>query len=406
MNRLPLLLFLLLLSGLLAGAPARAQSAAKSKAKSDTKATPKAKRTTTENSSSSPSTASTDSLALKAAAVAAAKTRAAALAAQSKVLRQAKQLELERRYESAWQVLQRLDSANTIPAVVLQKANLALNYYTATQDLTRFAFRNLKLTDPAPDSLRMLNQDTARHAFAVRKVLERLRRQDPDNYRLARALGDYFYAVQQCDCAEQRLGEDEVFRRTILAYEEAHAHGQGDYISYFALGYAYQRLGRFEASLPPFERSLELRPNNPTVHLNLAFVLLELRDLEKARYHARSAQFLFPDAHHKEDAGFLMNQIEERIAQAQMAREAPPAPAETPAETPDKPAAAPETPEPEKTEPVKPATEKTPPDQEKAAESSKDTLPKKPAIKKTKDTKKSEPAKPTTKKAATPQETK
>ena len=89
-------------------------------------------------------------------------------------------------------------------------------------------------------------------------------------------------------------------------YEEAHAHGQGDYLSYFALGYAYQRLGRFQESLPPFERSLELRPNNPTAHLNLAFVLLELRDLEKARYHARSAQCLFPDAHHKEDAGFLL----------------------------------------------------------------------------------------------------
>lgn len=387
MNRLPLLSLLLLLSGLLAGAPARAQSAARSRAQSDTKATATAKTTTTKTTSSSPSTAATDSLALKAASTAAAKARVAALAAQNKVLRQAKQLELERRYESAWQVLQRLDSANTIPAVVGQKANLALNYYSATEGLTRFAFRNLKLTDPAPDSLRMLNQDTARHVFAVRQVLERLRRQDPDNYRLARALGDYFYAVQQCDCAEQRLGEDEVFRRTILAYEEAHAHGQGDYVSYFALGYAYQRLGRFKESLPAFERSLELRPDNPTVHLNLAFVLLELRDLEKARYHARSSQFLFPDAHHKEDAGFLMAQIEERIAQAQTPEVTAPAPEETPAEALKKPEAAPTTPEPVKPEPVKPE-------------------PVKPAVKKTTDPKKSEPAKPATKKAATLQKTK
>ena len=288
MNRL--LLFLLLLGSLLLVGRAQAQTA--------------------ETAAPAP-----DSVALKTAAAAAAKARAAMLANQSKALRQARQLVLARRYESAWQLLQQLDSANIEPAVVIQKADLALNYYTATDGLTRFAFRDLKLTDLAPDSLRMLNQDTARHAFAVRKVLERLRRKYPDNYRLARALGDYFYTVQQCDCAEQRLGEDEVFRRTISAYQEAHDHGQGDYISYFALGYAYQRLGRFQESLAPFQRSLELRPNNPTTHLNLAFVMLELRDLEKARYHARSAQFLFSDAHHKEDAEFLMKEIEERIQQ-------------------------------------------------------------------------------------------
>ncbi|MBT9392155.1 tetratricopeptide repeat protein [Hymenobacter sp. NST-14] len=373
MNRLPLLLFLLLPSAL----PARAQSATVPAARSPAPVT----------------MATSDSVASQAAA----KVRAATLATQRQGLRQARQLELDRRYESAWQLLQRLDSTNTNPAVVVQKASLALNYYTATEGLTRFAFRNLRLTDPAPDSLRLLNQDTARHRFAVRQVLERLRRQHPDNYRLARALGDYFYAVQQCDCAEQGLGEDEVFRRTILAYQEAHAHGQGDYVSYFALGYAYQRLGQFEESLPPFERSLQLRPNNPTVHLNLAFVLLELRDLEKARYHARSAQFLFPDAPHKEDAGFLMAQIEERIAQAQPTKEAAPASAEAP----EKPAAAPATPEPAKTESVKPAAEKTPPAPEKSVETSEVNPPKKPASKKAKDKKKSEPAKPAADKAAT-----
>ncbi len=252
-------------------------------------------------------------------------------AARAATLRRARQLELERRYESAWQLLSQLDPTNLDPAVAMQKANLALNYYTATHELTRFAFRDLKLTDLPPDSLRQIGQDSLRYRFAVRAVLDRLQRQHPDNYRLARALGDYYYTVQQCACAEQDTGEDEVFLRTITEYEQAHAHGQGDYLSYFALGYAYQRLGRFRQSLPPFERSLELRYNNPTTHLNLAFVLLELRDLEKARFHARNAQRLFPDAHHKEDAGFLLQQIEQRIRQTSPAKADP----ETPAATPD-----------------------------------------------------------------------
>lgn len=261
--------------------------------------------------------------------------------APAATLRQARQLVLERRYDSAWRLLAQLDPHNTNPAVAIEKADLALRYYTATDQLTRFAFRDLKLLDLAPDSLRQLGHDSLRYQFEVRQVLEQMQRRYPENYRLARALGDYYYTVQQCDCAEQRIGEDEVFLRTITEYQQAHAHGQGDYLSYFALGYAYQRLGRFQASVAPFERSLELRPRNPTAHLNLAFVMLELRELEKARDHARRAQQYFPDAHHKEDAGFLLKEIEERIRQtspagsgepaapAVPAAELPPAPTDT-----------------------------------------------------------------------------
>lgn len=256
-------------------------------------------------------------------------------------LRQARELVLARRYNSAWLLLAQLDPRNLDPAVAIEKADLALRYYTATEQLARFAFRDLKLLDLPPDSLRQLSPpDSLRYRFAVRQVLERLQRRYPDNYRLARALGDYYYTVQQCDCAEQRLGEDEVFLRTITEYRQAHAHGQGDYLSYFALGYALQRLGRFEASVAPFERSLALRPRNPTAHLNLAFVQLELRELEPARDHARLAQQYFTNSRSQDDAGFLLKEIEERIRQttpeapaAAPAPEATPAPAETPAPT-------------------------------------------------------------------------
>jgi tetratricopeptide (TPR) repeat protein len=253
--------------------------------------------------------------ALLAGPAAAQTARATSAAAEATALRRARQLVLERRYESAWQLLALTDPTNANPAVTLQKADLALNYYVATDELRHFAFRNLKLLDLSLDSLRQLGQDTARLAFPVRQVLERLQTRFPDNYKLSRALGDYYFTVQQCDCAEQELGEDEVFRRTIQYYQEAHTHGQGDYLSYFALGYAYQRLGRFQESLAPFERALQLRPTYATAHLNLAFVLLELKELEKAREHARRAVSLFPDAPHKEDATFLLGQIEERMKQ-------------------------------------------------------------------------------------------
>ncbi|NVO30938.1 tetratricopeptide repeat protein [Hymenobacter lapidiphilus] len=312
---------------------------------------------------------------------------------QAATLRQARQLVLERRYNSAWQLLARLDPRNADPAVVIEKADLALRYYTNTDQLRRFAFRDLKLLDLAPDSLRQLGLDSLRYRFAVRQVLERLQRRYPANYRLSRALGDYYYTVQQCDCAETGIGEDEVFLRTITEYQQAHAHGQGDYLSYFALGYAYQRLGRFQASLAPFERSLQLRPRNPTVHLNMAFVLLELRELEKARKQAQLAQQFFPDAHRKEDAGFLLKEIEERIRQTSPGAPTAPAAADTTRADPPTEALPPPTNadaaedeptpeeqpkvEPKKTEPTQAQLQKTEP--AKNGKSSKDKGPKKAA---------------------------
>ncbi|GAB3302029.1 hypothetical protein GCM10027348_28250 [Hymenobacter tenuis] len=243
-------------------------------------------------------------------------TAAAEAAAQATGLRRANQLVLERRYESAWKLLKFLDQMNVEPAVALKKTEVALNYHIGTEGLTYFAFRDLSLLAPSIDSLRQLGKDSVRYTFPVRRVLETLKQKYPDNYKLDRALGDYYFAVQQCDCAEPDLGEDEVFQRTVQHYQQAHEHGQGDYLSYFALGYAYQRLGQFKESLAPFERSIQLRKNYPTSHLNLAFVYLELKEFEKAQTHARRAVELYDDKHHKDDAAFLLSEIEARLKSA------------------------------------------------------------------------------------------
>ncbi|SNC76819.1 Tetratricopeptide repeat-containing protein [Hymenobacter gelipurpurascens] len=258
---------------------------------------------------------------LLAPAVGLAQTKAATeAAALATALRKANDLVLERRYESAWKLLKITDQMNVEPAVALKKTEVALNYHVGTNELKRFAFRDLPLLAPSLDSLRQLGKDSIRYSFPVRRVLEKLKNRYPDNYKLDRALGDYYFAVQQCDCAEEDLGEDEVFKRTIKHYQEAHDHGQGDYLSYYALGYAYQRLGRFKESLVPFERSIQLRKNYPTSHLNVAFVYLELKEFEQARNHARQALELFPDKPHKDDAAFLLSEIEERMKSSSAAK--------------------------------------------------------------------------------------
>lgn len=228
------------------------------------------------------------------------------------ILQKADALVGERKYASAFRVLQQYDPRNERPAVVLQKEDIALRYYVSHSQYRRFGFKDLQLTDNI-EQYRSTDSTYSTVPFPLGRALRALKERYPNDYKLDRGLGDYYFAVQQCNCAEPSKTEDELFPLIIQYYDVAHEHGYGDYSSYFAQGYSYQRLGKFQESVPPFLRSIELRKNYPEARLNLAFVYLELKEFEKAREQAQMAVALFPDEQHKSDANFLLQSIEERI---------------------------------------------------------------------------------------------
>ncbi|MBC6991798.1 tetratricopeptide repeat protein [Hymenobacter sp. BT491] len=228
------------------------------------------------------------------------------------VLRKADDLVAEKKYESAFKLLNDYDPKNAQPAVALKKEEIVLNYSIASSNYRSFTFKDLSTLESLEENQEHEAPGT-RYRFRVRAVLDSLKQKYPDNYKLDRGLGDYYYAVQQCDCAEKKKTEDELFPLMIKHYEEAHKHAYGDYKSYFVVGYAKQRLGQFKQSVPYFLHSIELKKDFPTAHLNLAFVYLELKQYEKARTEAQLAVDQFPDEAHKSDASFLLSKIEERI---------------------------------------------------------------------------------------------
>lgn len=252
---------------------------------------------------------------------------AAAAQAQTNIaiLQKADALVGERKYAAAFQVLQKYDPRNERPAVVLQKEDIALRYNVGHTQYRRFAFKDVQLTDNLED-FRNPDSTYTMTTFPLGRALRTLKDRYPNDYKLDRGLGDYYFAVQHCNCAETSRTDDEMFPLIIKYYDVAHEHGYGDYSSYYAQGYSYQRLGMFQESVAPFLRSIELRKNYPESHLNLAFVYLELKQFEKAKEQAQLAVELFPDAQHKSDAEFLLKTIEERIQGKEAATPTKPAP--------------------------------------------------------------------------------
>ncbi|RYU81080.1 tetratricopeptide repeat protein [Hymenobacter persicinus] len=145
--------------------------------------------------------------------------------------------------------------------------------------------------------------------------LSRLQRKFPTDYALTKGLGDYYYAVQQCHCGEQDKTDAQLLALVLRYYGEAHAHGEGDYMSYYAVGYANLVQEQAAASLAPFEQSIKLNPQYPTSHYNLAYALMELHRPQEALPEARLAYDLYTNAELKADAarmlGFLHGQLKQ-----------------------------------------------------------------------------------------------
>ncbi len=222
---------------------------------------------------------------------------------------------LDRKYESAFKALNRFDPKHRRPAIVLKKMELALNYSLRSREYEAFGFRDLEPLERL-DSLRVRYSRAAiPYSFPVERTLLSLKKQYPTNYKISRALGDYYYQVLQCDCAEAEKSPKTLMSLVARNYTTANAHGLGDFTSYYALGYVHMLRGRFAESVAPFKRAIKLRPSYAWTHFHLAYSYNELKQLSKAGDEARAAaRYFTDDAQMKSDALYMVEDIERRLA--------------------------------------------------------------------------------------------
>jgi tetratricopeptide (TPR) repeat protein len=235
--------------------------------------------------------------------------------AEAQTLEKASQLMLDRKYESAFKLLQRFDPKHRRPAIALKQTELALNYYLRSREFEAFGFRDLGPLERL-DSLRTRYTRAAiPYPFPVERTLLNLKSRFPTNYKVSRALGDYYYQVLQCECAEAEKSPKALMSLIVRYYTIANSHGLGDFTSYYALGYVRMSQGRFAESVPYFKRAIKLRPDYAWAHFNLAYSYNELKQLAKASEEARTAARLFTDdPQMKGDAIFMAEDIEKRLA--------------------------------------------------------------------------------------------
>ncbi|WP_165903793.1 tetratricopeptide repeat protein [Hymenobacter gummosus] len=231
---------------------------------------------------------------------------------EAAVLQQAEQLIKQKKYESAYRALDKFDPRNGRTAVLLKKEDIVLNYYLMSVNHQLFGLQDLKPNQDVKQ-LRGRPGTYGMVQLPLQELLDSLKRLRPTDYGLDLGLGHYYYALQQCGCGGQELGEEELLRRAEQYFTAAHAHQREDYESHFALGFI--RLYRKEMALAveALERSLQLNPNYPNAHYNLAYAYTALGRPADALPHARRAAALYQEPDYRADAVGMVASLEKQL---------------------------------------------------------------------------------------------
>jgi tetratricopeptide (TPR) repeat protein len=239
----------------------------------------------------------------------------------SGLLAQAEQLVQNRKYESAYQLLDKADPKNQQPEVLLAKEKLVLDNYLISMGHRIFGLKDLEAGETVA-ALRGKEGRYSMHPLDLPLELNRLQRKFLTNYALAKGLGDYYYIVQQCHCGEQDKTDAQLLGLVLRYYGAAHAHGLGDYMSYYAVGYANLMLEKATLSVAPFEKSIALNPQYPTSHYNLAYALMQLKQPAPALAQAQQAYDLYTDPALKADAARMLGHLYQQQKQPAEAQKA------------------------------------------------------------------------------------
>jgi tetratricopeptide (TPR) repeat protein len=173
-------------------------------------------------------------------------------------------------HAAAMQASTRVDAGDSPSQLVLGYA------FRAAADNERAAWRFGLAAEEAGLRLTALIQqsicyDDLGEASQARRVLERLRREFPENAEVANSLG-YFLAEKDED-----LDQAEVLVRQALAVEP----NNGAYLD--SMGWVYYRLGRYDDAFDYLVQAVNVLPEDPVILEHLGMTLAALGRAEEAR---------------------------------------------------------------------------------------------------------------------------
>jgi tetratricopeptide (TPR) repeat protein len=203
--------------------------------------------------------------------------------------------------------LQQIDAANKNPDAVMAKFNLAMNYHVHTIRYHLFAFADLREGENVDDLKKSASTLQQPH-FEVKidSVLMSLIRHYPEDGRLYKALGDYYYAVYKSYGDQWFISARQLLEESYLHLLKAYGLNCTDAQSLYVLGYYNSLFESYHEAEMWYLRSLQLNPHAPLVYYNLGVNYLLNKQAEKGIQPMEEAFKLFNDSLKKSDAARVL----------------------------------------------------------------------------------------------------
>jgi tetratricopeptide (TPR) repeat protein len=213
-----------------------------------------------------------------------------------------------KKYASAFQLLQDADPKNGNPDMVLMKEDIAINYFVTSIMHQMFAFKDLEDNEDIMD-YRGKNGSFQMYVFAVNQILDSLIRIYPENYKLYKGLGDFYYDVKNRYQGDW-LKDDSIVASLIISnYQVVFDHHLADYNTCFRAGLECVELKKYKEAIPFFSKSIELQKDFADGYYNLAYAYLFTDDRENALSNAKRSLDLYNDREYKGDAARMIAQV-------------------------------------------------------------------------------------------------
>lgn len=226
---------------------------------------------------------------------------------QKDVLSAAQKLIEEKKYESAYVLLDNADPNNEKPDVVLLKENIVLNYFVTSMMHQVFALKDLKKNEDIM-KYRGLTGTFSMFPFQVDSILLKLIAKYPDNCKLYRGLAFYYNEV--LNKYGGWLGNEEELEQNILNNcKKAIDGGCADYATYHNMGVVILMQEKTAQSIPYLQKATELDPDQADAHYNLAYAYLFTDQHDNALQQVKLALNLYKDKELKGDAARMAGQI-------------------------------------------------------------------------------------------------
>lgn len=227
---------------------------------------------------------------------------------ESETIKKANEFIADKKYETAFNLLDEFDPQNDKPDIVLLKEEILLNYFVTSIMHQLFALKDIDKEEDILD-YRGKEGSYGMQMFQVDSILTRLITIYPDNCKLYKGLADYYYDVHLRYSGRWLLDDDELFPLIETNFQKAVDGNCADYLSYYVLGYLNLAQEKTKESIPYFLKSIELNEDYASAHYNLAYAYLFTDDMENALKYAKTSLDLYNGNEYKSDAARMVGVI-------------------------------------------------------------------------------------------------